>query len=593
MVSSEFGRTPKINKDAGRDHWPKVFSVVLAGGGIKKGYDLRHVGRDRQRAGATTRSAVEDLAHDRLPPARHRRRQGADGPRQPADRDRRRRQGASRNCWPETPVERSREARRPPSQEGGRRAATVPIRAARAIGTLPTSALRETSHRSAPDRRSRPCDRLIARAASVLSLPRSADPASPRRARAASPSLRRSGPAAASAGPRSRSPSAAPGSADAQEILFYQPGITVDEARGRQRQPRSRRRSRSPPTARSACTTSGSARRPASASCGRFSVGALPDVDEVEPNNDFAKPQPIPMNVTVNGVADNEDVDYFVVEAKKGERITAEVEGIRLGHHALRPLRRDPRREAVRAGHQRRRGPGLAGRRSPRSSPPRTARTSSRSARAPTRATAPASIGCTSATSPGRRRPSRPAASSARRSTVRWIGDVPGETTTERDAARERPTATSACSPRTTRGSPPIRTSSGSRPFGNVDRGRAERRPRRRPRRSTAADGAQRRDREAGRRRPLTSSRRRRGRRYDVRVFARRLRSPLDSVLYDRQARAAARSPATTTAAAPTATSASPPRRTASTSSAVARPPRARAGPTTPTASRSARSSRS
>ena len=38
MISSEFGRTPKINKDAGRDHWPKVFSVVLAGGGIKGGY---------------------------------------------------------------------------------------------------------------------------------------------------------------------------------------------------------------------------------------------------------------------------------------------------------------------------------------------------------------------------------------------------------------------------------------------------------------------------------------------------------------------------------------------------------------------------
>lgn len=38
MVSSEFGRTPKINKDAGRDHWPKVFSVVLAGGGFKQGY---------------------------------------------------------------------------------------------------------------------------------------------------------------------------------------------------------------------------------------------------------------------------------------------------------------------------------------------------------------------------------------------------------------------------------------------------------------------------------------------------------------------------------------------------------------------------
>lgn len=38
MVSSEFGRTPKINKDAGRDHWPRVFSIALAGGGIKRGF---------------------------------------------------------------------------------------------------------------------------------------------------------------------------------------------------------------------------------------------------------------------------------------------------------------------------------------------------------------------------------------------------------------------------------------------------------------------------------------------------------------------------------------------------------------------------
>ncbi len=37
VISSEFGRTPKINKDAGRDHWPRVFSTVLAGGGIKRG----------------------------------------------------------------------------------------------------------------------------------------------------------------------------------------------------------------------------------------------------------------------------------------------------------------------------------------------------------------------------------------------------------------------------------------------------------------------------------------------------------------------------------------------------------------------------
>ena len=36
-IGSEFGRTPKINNLAGRDHWPKVFSVVMAGGGIKQG----------------------------------------------------------------------------------------------------------------------------------------------------------------------------------------------------------------------------------------------------------------------------------------------------------------------------------------------------------------------------------------------------------------------------------------------------------------------------------------------------------------------------------------------------------------------------
>lgn len=38
MVTSEFGRTPKINNTNGRDHWPKVFSSVLAGGGVKEGF---------------------------------------------------------------------------------------------------------------------------------------------------------------------------------------------------------------------------------------------------------------------------------------------------------------------------------------------------------------------------------------------------------------------------------------------------------------------------------------------------------------------------------------------------------------------------
>lgn len=37
VVWGEFGRTPKINKDAGRDHWPRVCCALLAGGGMKTG----------------------------------------------------------------------------------------------------------------------------------------------------------------------------------------------------------------------------------------------------------------------------------------------------------------------------------------------------------------------------------------------------------------------------------------------------------------------------------------------------------------------------------------------------------------------------
>ncbi len=61
MVSSEFGRTPKINKDAGRDHWPKVFSVVLAGGGTKPGLIY---GASNATASEPERDAIgpEDLA---------------------------------------------------------------------------------------------------------------------------------------------------------------------------------------------------------------------------------------------------------------------------------------------------------------------------------------------------------------------------------------------------------------------------------------------------------------------------------------------------------------------------------------------------
>jgi hypothetical protein len=37
VVMGEFGRTPRINGNTGRDHWPRCFNVLLAGGGIKGG----------------------------------------------------------------------------------------------------------------------------------------------------------------------------------------------------------------------------------------------------------------------------------------------------------------------------------------------------------------------------------------------------------------------------------------------------------------------------------------------------------------------------------------------------------------------------
>jgi hypothetical protein len=66
-------------------------------------------------------------------------------------------------------------------------------------------------------------------------------------------------------------------------------------------------------------------------------VGAMPAIDEKEPNSEFANPQKIPLNVTVHGVIDNEDVDYFVVECKKGQRLTAEIEAMRLGNTLFDP----------------------------------------------------------------------------------------------------------------------------------------------------------------------------------------------------------------------------------------------------------------
>jgi hypothetical protein len=117
---------------------------------------------------------------------------------------------------------------------------------------------------------------------------------------------------------------------DIQEVLFYAPGITVTKIVGG----KDAQAVASFKIAEAAQLGLHDFRvRTATgiSSLKTFSVGTLRDVAEVEPNNDFTRPQMVGINVTVNGVAGNEDIDYYQVQAKKGERITAEVEGIRLG----------------------------------------------------------------------------------------------------------------------------------------------------------------------------------------------------------------------------------------------------------------------
>lgn len=124
--------------------------------------------------------------------------------------------------------------------------------------------------------------------------------------------------------------------ADAQELLFYSPGITVKKI-----EPVNDGAVKALVSVAPDCRMGIHAVRVRTATgisnLMTFTVGPFPDVPEVEPNTDFAKPQVIAINSTVTGVVENEDVDHFVVEAKKGERITAELEGLRLGRTFFDP----------------------------------------------------------------------------------------------------------------------------------------------------------------------------------------------------------------------------------------------------------------
>lgn len=69
----------------------------------------------------------------------------------------------------------------------------------------------------------------------------------------------------------------------------------------------------------------------------QFFVGPFPNVDEKEPDNDFDAAQQVDFNQTIEGLVTSEDVDYYKISAKKGQRISLEVDGLRLGYSIFDP----------------------------------------------------------------------------------------------------------------------------------------------------------------------------------------------------------------------------------------------------------------
>ena len=124
--------------------------------------------------------------------------------------------------------------------------------------------------------------------------------------------------------------------ADAQEVFFYTPGITLEKISDAQE-----KEVKVVFLIAADCRLGEHALRIRTASgisaLRLFYVGPFPSVEEKEPNNEAAKAQPIALNSTVQGTIGSEDVDVFSVEVKKDQRLSVEIEGARLGRTLFDP----------------------------------------------------------------------------------------------------------------------------------------------------------------------------------------------------------------------------------------------------------------
>jgi hypothetical protein len=118
---------------------------------------------------------------------------------------------------------------------------------------------------------------------------------------------------------------------DAQEVIFHEPGIAFKDLKVLDARKVEATLTISPDCRlgehhlRLRCASGISYAR-------NFWVSQFPNVAEVEPNDDFDAPQKIDLNVTIEAEAKSEETDYYLVTAKKGQRLSVEIEGLRINN---------------------------------------------------------------------------------------------------------------------------------------------------------------------------------------------------------------------------------------------------------------------
>ena len=117
---------------------------------------------------------------------------------------------------------------------------------------------------------------------------------------------------------------------DISEAIFYQPGITLSNIEIRSPQHAVAKFTIAPDAALGEHSIR--LRTPGGLSELRsFWVGQFPNIAEAEPNDRFDQAQRIELNSTLEGVSKSEDDDYYICHVKKGQRLSVEVEAMRLG----------------------------------------------------------------------------------------------------------------------------------------------------------------------------------------------------------------------------------------------------------------------